>query len=134
MIHVLVMTHGKMAEGICDSAQMILGPQEGLEYLSFRPDWSLDTLASELRKRLSDFGDAAKVLVLADLFGGTPSNALATVIGEGANIAAVAGVNLPMLIEVLMNRDEYEDPAALATDACSSGMQSIVDIGKALGE
>jgi PTS system mannose-specific IIA component len=134
LIHVLVMTHGMMAEGVCDSAQMILGRQEELSYLSFKPDWSLDTLASQLRERLSGFGENAKVLVLADLFGGTPSNALATLMGEGSDIAAVAGVNLPMLIEVLMSREDYEDPAVLAEDACNTGVQGIVDIGELLAE
>lgn len=134
MINILVMTHGKMAEGISDSAQMILGPQERFEYLSFRPDWSLEKLVAELKGKLAGFGNDDATLVMVDLFGGTPSNSIATLMGEGYQVAAVAGVNLPMLIEALMSRDDAADSLALAASVCEAGSEGIVDIAKLLLE
>lgn len=134
MINVLIMTHGGMAEGIVDTAQMILGPQERLEYLSFRPDWSLDTLVAALREKLGTFGNDDPTLVMVDLFGGTPSNAIATLLGEGEKVSAVAGVNLPMVLEVLTSRDDEGAAETLSQVACDAATTGVVDVTRLLLE
>lgn len=128
MINILVMTHGDLAAGLCQAAQMIVGDQERLDYLSFRPDWSLDTLVTELKTKLGGFFNDDPTLVMVDLFGGSPSNAIASILGEGYEIGAVAGVNLPMLLEALMSRGEASDMASFSSALCETARESVVDI------
>ena len=134
MVKILVMTHGDLAASVCQAAQMICGKQEGLESLSFRPDWSLEKLVGELRAKLEAMGGDDPVLVMVDMFGGSPSNAIATLMGEGADIAAAAGVNLPMLLEALMGRDDADDVDAFAESVCAAARESVLDIGALLSE
>lgn len=134
MINVLIMTHGGLAEGVCDSAAMILGQQKGLEWLSFEMDWSLDKLVAELLAHLDSYDRDDPVLVLLDVFGGTPSNAIALALGGGRDLYAVTGVNLPMLLEVLTNRDGIGSPEELVRVAVEAGKNGIIDVRAMLTE
>jgi len=132
MVNVLIMTHGRLAEGLSDAAQMILGPKDKFDYLSFMPDWSLDRLVTELAAKLKAMDEATQTLVMVDLFGGTPSNAIATLLGEGHEIGVVAGINLPMLIEALMSRDEMGSAMDLAEQVCQVGRDGVVNVAERL--
>lgn len=132
MVNVLIMTHGGLAKGLSDAAQMILGPKKKFDYLSFMPDWSLDRLVTELVAKLKAMDEATQTLVMVDLFGGTPSNAIATLLGEGYEIGAVAGINLPMLIEALMSRDEMGSAMDLAEQVCQVGRDGVVNVAERL--
>lgn len=137
MNNILVMTHGGMAEGILDSVRMITGEHEGLDYLSFRPDWSLETLVAAIKEKLKGFYErdaSAPTLVLVDLFGGTPSNAIATLLGEGYDLYALAGVNLPMALEAVMSRSEAVAMDEYVTQVLQAGQQGTLDIRKVLME
>lgn len=134
MINILVMTHGDLAPGMCQATQMITGQQQGLDSLSFRPDWSLDRLVNELRAKLAGFGNDDSTLVMVDMLGGSPSNAIATLIGEGLEVGAVAGANLPMLLEAVMCRDAATDLPAFARRVCETGRESVIDIAEMLIE
>lgn len=130
MVNVLVMTHGEMAAGMHFTAGMVLGEQENFSYLSFRPDQSLDSLIESLKIKLDEFKNDDPNLILVDLFGGSPSNAIVYLIAEGYNLQAVAGVNLPMLITALTEREIYcsvEKLAAGVRDAGSDGAVNIIE-------
>ena len=91
---------------------------------------SPETHRAQLEAALTQAEGGAGVLVLADLFGGTPSN-IASLSLERAERAVVTGVNLPMLLEALMRRDELA-LAALALAALQAGRAGIVDAGAML--
>ena len=95
MINILVMSHGEFAEGICKSAEMIIGEQENLKTVIFNPGESLDTLVEKLKKAINEFDNDFSHLLLVDIFGGSPSNATALLLAENYKISAVSGVNLP---------------------------------------
>lgn len=99
MIGLVVVTHGRLAEEFLSAAEHVVGPQERVKAVSIGPD-------DDMEKRRQDILDAAReveggdgVIILTDMFGGTPSN-LAISVMEKANAEVVAGVNLPMLIKL----------------------------------
>jgi len=99
MIGLVVVSHGRLAEEFLSAAEHVVGPQEAIKAVSIGPD-------DDMEKRRQDILDAANevntgdgVIILTDMFGGTPSN-LAISVMEKANAEVVAGVNLPMLIKL----------------------------------
>ena len=99
MIGLVVVTHGRLADEFLSAAEHVVGPQEKIRAISIGPD-------DDMEKRRQDILDAAKavdvgdgVIILTDMFGGTPSN-LAIAVMDKANAEVVAGVNLPMLIKL----------------------------------
>ncbi len=118
MIGLVVVTHGRLAEEFLSAAEHVVGPQEMVRAVSIGPD-------DDMEKRRQDILDAAKevdsgegVIILTDMFGGTPSN-LAIAVMEKANAEVVAGVNLPMLIKLATVRadDDLEEAVKAAHDA-----------------
>ena len=130
MINILVMSHGEFAEGICKSAEMIIGEQENLKTVIFNPGESLDTLVEKLKRAINEFDNDFSHLLLVDIFGGSPSNATALLLAENYKISAVSGVNLPMLLEALTER---ENTAAdmLVKQLKAAGNEGIIDITEA---
>ena len=130
MINILVMSHGEFAEGICKSAEMIIGEQENLKTVIFNPGESLDTLVEKLKKAINEFDNDFSHLLLVDIFGGSPSNATALLLAENYKINAVSGVNLPMLLEALTERENTEADV-LVKQLKAVGNEGIIDIVEA---
>lgn len=133
MTNVLVMTHGEFAAGIKNSAEMIIGEQDHFETLVFTPEMSLDSLVDALKTKILAFNNEYPTLIFVDLFGGSPSNAVALLLAEEYDIQAIAGVNLPMLIEVLGSRSIFPIKT-LVTQATVTGSEGVVDIVKKFTE
>ena len=129
MINILVMSHGEFAEGICKSAEMIIGEQENLKTVIFNPGESLDTLVEKLKKALNEFDNDFPHLVFVDIFGGSPSNATALLLAENYKLNIISGVNLPMLLEALSERDNTA-PDTLVKQLIITGNEAIIDITK----
>lgn len=128
MVNVLVMTHGEMAEGICKTVNMIIGEQENFSYLMFRPDQSLDSLIEALKAKLNEYNNDLSNLVLVDLFAGSPSNAIVHLVAEGYCLHALAGVNLPMLITALTERESYSSVEELVQSVKNAGSDGVINI------
>lgn len=100
MLSIIVASHGKFADGIMQSAEMIFGKQENVAGVSFMPDEGPDDLLNKYNAALADFGEDAQVLFLVDLWGGSPFNAASRIVAEHMDsMALMTGLNLPMLIE-----------------------------------
>lgn len=128
MIGIVVAAHGPLPEALIESARMILGDTEGVIPLALMPDDNLDGLIERTRQAASGVNSGEGVLILLDLFGGTPSNAAAVITQEQEGVFAVSGVNVPMLLETLMARRMVEDVRDLSHSAAESGKKGIVDI------
>lgn len=131
--NILIVTHGEFAEGIKKSAEMIIGEQENFKTLVFTPEMSLDTLTESLKKKIREFSNDYPTLIFVDLFGGSPSNAVAMLLAEGLNIQAISGLNLPMLLEVLGGRTVFPINE-LVVQSISAGSDGVVDIVKRFTE
>jgi len=128
-VGVLVVTHGEFGAALLDAAQMILGPQQGIHSVSVLVSRGVDEILAELKAALSKLESGLGVLVLTDLFGGTPTT-LSLSLRKLGNIEVVAGVNLPMLLKVLQTRTA--PLAELTAQAKSAGLQGIVVPGEML--
>ena len=123
MIGLLVVTHGRLAEELVASARAIVGDVPGLEAVSI--DWNQD--ADEAARRIGEARRRVEkgrgVLVLTDMFGGTPTN-LALSLLEPGRLEIVTGVNLPMLIKFANLREE-RDLTATAEAIAEEARQTI---------
>ena len=115
MIGVVIVTHGRLAHEFRAALEHVVGPQEQIETISIGPDDDLDLRRSDMLTALARVDTGEGVIVLTDMFGGTPSN-LAISVMEPGRVEVVAGVNLPMLIKLASVRAESD----LARAACSA--------------
>ena len=125
MIGIVLVSHGPLAEGMKRAAEMIVGPQEYFFTIGMEPAADLDDLRGRIEDAVVQVGGRTNALVLADLMGGSPSNASAYL--AAASTQVVCGVNLPMMLEVLMNREDMsvQDLADLALHAAKEGIVSL---------
>lgn len=116
--------HGAMAPGLVSAADVIIGPQEACVAVALAEDDSPERFQERLAAAVEDVDEGAGVLVLADLPGATPFSAAARLAHERPAVEVVAGVNLPMLLEVLMQRDGHSlaETAATAAEAGTRGV------------
>ena len=102
--NIIVITHGHFGEEMIKSAEMIIGEIDNIKALSLTPDLSLEDLINKIKTEVAGIED--DVILLTDLFGGTPNN-VASYFKQAMNIPVVTGLNLAMLISVIMNRDNH---------------------------
>ena len=124
MIGILVVTHCELGNALIEAAEFIIGSRpEDMAPVSI----DLNENAEKLRKKISDgiknVDQNDGVLILTDMFGGTPSNLSYTFLEEG-RIEVVSGVNLPMLVKALNTRGK-QDLAHLAATVEAFGKKSI---------
>jgi PTS system mannose-specific IIA component len=124
MIGILIVTHCNLGSALIDAAEFIIGSRpEDTEPVSI----DLNENAEKLRKKISDsikkVDQNEGVLILTDMFGGTPSNLSYTFLEEG-RVEVVSGVNLPMLVKALNTRGK-QDLAHLAATVEAFGKKSI---------
>ena len=99
MIGVVIVTHGKLAPEFRAALEHVVGPQEQIETISIGPDDDLDARRADMLSALDNVDSGEGVVVLTDMFGGSPSN-LAISAMERPNVEVIAGVNLPMLVKL----------------------------------
>ncbi|MGH6735552.1 MAG: PTS sugar transporter subunit IIA [Methyloceanibacter sp.] len=105
MIGVVIVTHGKLAREFRAALEHVVGPQEQIATISIGPDDDLDVRRSDMLSALASVDSGDGVVVLTDMFGGSPSN-LAISAMENSNVEVIAGVNLPMLVKLASVRGE----------------------------
>ena len=130
---VVLVGHGGFPQGVLDGAEMILGPQEGMCAVGLPPDQDPGELVEKVRELQRQGGDAP-LLLLVDLFGGSPGNAVAAAFLREPDVEVVTGVNLPMVLEVANRRKKAgRDLAALKGYAVAAATAGVVDVGEKLG-
>ncbi len=105
MIGLVLVTHGQLAAEFRAAMEHVVGPQENVEAISIGPDDDMELRRAEILEAVSRADSGDGVILLTDMFGGTPSN-LAISVMQNANVEVLAGVNLPMLIKLASVREE----------------------------
>ena len=126
---VVLVGHGGFPQGVLDGAELILGPQEGMHAVGLSPDQDPSVVVEAIRGLR---GEGA-MLMLVDLFGGSPGNAVATAFLRDADVEMVTGLNLPMVLEVSNRRKKAgRNVAILKGYAVAAGTAGVVDVGEKL--
>ncbi len=99
MIGMVLVTHGDLAKEFVSALQHVVGEQENVEAVCIGPDDDMEQRRSDILASVEKVDSGKGVVLLTDMFGGTPSN-LAISIMEQANVEVIAGVNLPLLIKL----------------------------------
>jgi len=129
MVGMLIVTHGRLGEGLLDAMQMIAGPQEKVDFVSLKEGDSIDELKERILSAVKMLDDGSGVLVFVDMFGASPSNAAAYLLNE--NVEVITGVNLPMLLEIVSFR-ESSSLQELSANAMTAGVESIKNLTQIL--
>jgi PTS system mannose-specific IIA component len=118
MIGLVIVTHGRLAEEFLDAMEHVVGPQKAVVPISIGPDDDMERRRRDILKAVSGVDDGHGVIILTDMFGGTPSN-LAISVMEETGVEVIAGLNLPMLIKLasLRARQSLQDCVACAQEA-----------------
>lgn len=134
MVGILIVTHGNFGTELLKSAELIIGKQENVETLGLNHGDSVDELYKKVKEAIQKLDTGGGVLILTDLFGGSPSNvAAAPLKGNKIRVESVSGVNLPMLIEALDLRTRENLPD-MVNQIIQTGIEGIKNIRVELKE
>ena len=124
-IAIVIATHGASAEQLLKSTEMVIGQQDNVAYIDFVPGENADTLVDKYTQKLSELETAKGLLFIVDFWGGSPFNAASRIVQDHDNSDIVTGVNIPMLVEVFMARDDNPTLAQLVATALETGQAGI---------
>ncbi len=127
-IAIVIGTHGWAAEQLLKTAEMLLGEQENVGWIDFVPGENAETLIEKYNAQLANLDTGKGVLFLVDTWGGSPFNAASRIVVDKEHYEVVAGVNIPMLVETLMARDDnpaFDELVALAVETGREGVKAL---------
>ena len=113
MIGLVLVTHGGLAVELIRAMEHVVGPQENTAAICIGPDDDMEHRRADIQKAVSSVETGKGVIILTDMFGGTPSN-LAISVMEAKNIEVIAGVNLPILVKLASIRNKLDLQSAIA--------------------
>ncbi len=126
-----MVSHGDMAEGMIDAARMIVGEMEGVATVSLKESDAVEDLLSRIETAVDEVDQGEGVLILVDAFGASPFNASARLAMNRKDVEVVSGMNLPMLLELAVQR-EGQDLGAATQIALETGAASIRTLSQTL--
>ena len=127
----VVVTHGQLANELLAAAEMIIGPIAHIAAISIGWHDDVDAARDEIERAIARVSEERGVLILTDMFGGTPTNIASMFFVEG-EVEVVTGVNLPMVIKLASQSDEAETLAIVAGRVRDQGRQAIYLAGELL--
>ena len=129
MIGLVVVTHGNLATEMISALEHVVGPQPEVASVCIGPEDDMEERRAEIMERVEQVDSGEGVVVLTDMFGGTPSN-LAISILDRANVEVIAGINLPMLVKLASVRKT--EPLAQAVEAAQEAGRKYINIASRL--
>ncbi|MEK7679608.1 MAG: PTS sugar transporter subunit IIA [Deltaproteobacteria bacterium] len=124
MIGAVIITHGRLAESLIESAETITGPVEFMRAVSIKKTDTTEAIRAGLVRSVFELDKGKGVIIFTDMFGGTPTNVALSLMTEG-RVEVITGVNLPVIIKFINCRAEksLQETALLLKDY---GQKSIV--------
>lgn len=123
MIGIVLVTHGRLAEELVSTLEHIVGPQDQVATVCIQPDDDMESRRRDILDEIAKVQSPGGVILLADLFGGTPSNLAISVMNE-TGVEVITGVNLPMIIQLAQVRKTHKLAEAVA-EAQNAGRKNI---------
>ncbi len=132
MIGLVLVTHGRLAAEFVAAVEHVVGRQAALEGIAIGPDDDMEVRRADIAAAVARVETGQGVIILTDMFGGTPSN-LAISLMVAGRIEVIAGVNLPMLVRLVSVRDRMT--VAAAVDAAQEAGRKYISVAsRILGE
>lgn len=118
MIGLVIVTHGRLAVEFISAMEHVVGPQANVQAVCIGAEDDMEARREDIRSAAAKVDDGAGVIILTDMFGGTPSNLSISLLKEG-RMEVIAGANLPMLIRLASVRrtKDLADAVAAAQEA-----------------
>ena len=130
MIGMVLVTHGQLATGFRAALEHVVGPQSRFETITIGPEDDMEGRRADILSAVARVQDGSGVVLLTDMFGGTPSN-LAISVMDGGRIEVICGINLPMLIKLATVRETVDLDHAVI-EARDAGRKYITVASKVL--
>ncbi len=128
MVGLIVISHGDFAKGLLSASRMIMGEQDGVKAIGLQPEEGPEDLKETLKKAIENVDHGQGVLILADLFGGTPSNTAAYLLDD--NVEVITGFNLPMFLELInsKNNQNLSELVETAKNITGQGVKVLSEV------
>lgn len=130
MIGIVIVTHCNLGQELIKAAEFIVGNLKQIKAVSLNPQDEVDSLRGKILRAIEEVDGGEGVILLTDMFGGTPSNISLSFLSEG-NVEVVTGVNLPMLVGLAAKR-EGKSLNRAAEEIRDYGIRSIALAGEIL--
>lgn len=128
-MHLLLVSHGELAQGMLGALTMLMGPQPNVSAVSLTEE-GVGSFRERLGSAFASLPATEDVLIMADLRGGTPCNeAYALLLGNPGRVRVVTGLNLPMLLTVAIEAQDGANLGALCQLAFEAGAQGVCEVG-----
>lgn len=127
-IAIMIGTHGAAAEQLLKTAEMLLGEQSNVGFIDFVPGENAETLIEKYSQKLAQMDTSAGVIFLVDTWGGSPFNAASRIVLDKEHYEVITGVNVPMLVETFMARDDnpaFDELVAIALETGREGVRAL---------
>ena len=131
MVGLVLISHGEMGKYVLKSAELIAGAQENIATVSLVPEDSPESFQEKMLAAISSVNTEEGLLVLSDIGGGTPW-ITAAVLSRQRKLECLAGMNLPMLLEILMTRPTGASLQELLELGETSGKAGIISLSRML--
>lgn len=128
MIEIIMVSHGYYAKTMLESAQLIVGEQDHICIFGLHLGDSVDQLREEVSKAIEEAQKNGEVLVLTDMFSGSPFNVVVSLM-QRHPFHHLTGINLPILLEILTNRDSGS-VEELCGDVLKKAKDMVIDVNK----
>jgi len=129
MIGMVLVTHGRLADEFVAALEHVVGRQQQVKAVCIGPEDDMEQRRRDILECVDTVDDGSGVVVLTDMFGGTPSN-LAISIMDKARVEVIAGLNLPMLIKLASVRTQ--DPLPAAVNAAREAGRKYINVASAI--
>ena len=113
MIGMVLVTHGRLAAEFVAALEHVVGPQRNVAAVCIGPDDDMEKRRQDILRSVAEVDDGSGVVLLTDMFGGTPSNLAISCMGR-PNVEVIAGINMPMLVKLAKVREECPLEEAVA--------------------
>lgn len=129
MINILLVTHGSFGKELLKSSEMIIGPIECAESISYQQGEGYDSLLTKVDEAVARLSKGNDLIVFTDMYGGSPFNAVSRIMKNNNNFYHVTGINFPLFIDIAVNRDAYS-LEEIAEKIIKNGKKSIVFVNE----
>ena len=132
-MRIILISHGSFSKGLYETMEMVLGKQEKLSYVGLYPHQGVDVLKENIKKEFDKAEDNEEILVLTDLFYGSPFNAVVQLMNE-YDVYHLTGINVPLLMEILLMRSNGKTASEICDETLKLAINTVADVRKYLAD